>query len=141
MTQDTDSTGGDASTTGDVSPAATAAAATVATKDQIRMVGDALLADAERAVGKLGKLIKPGDWELLERVAARAVKLKIDAAGVPEDDAKRGKALAARKAQVDAQLDNVKAFATGEGKAAFWDSVERVVLKLGTFAIGAILSG
>ena len=116
--------------TGDAAPAV---AVPPATREQIRHVADAVIAEATR---KLGKSLKAGDVELFARVTQNAVKLQLNAAA---GDAAQARAHARRRKQLDHQLAEVRAFASDGARSMFWGVVNVVVDRLGKFVIGAIL--
>ena len=103
-------------------------------------VADAIVVEAQRA---LAKGLSPANVELLTRVANGAVRYKVDLLVTLASDTRATDvpaALKRRRKSLDAQLANLKAYASDAATQTFWASVDRVFDRLAAFMVPALLA-
>ena len=106
------------------------------TKAQRTNIADAVVGELQRA--KLGDQIAPGDVALLKQCTEGAVKLAIATRLTADSDEKAKAALTRRSNDINAQLENFKAFASTKARLLFWKKVDDVLTRMLTLTLAAV---
>jgi hypothetical protein len=94
--------------------------------DALTQLSQKLLTDVKTSLGDAFATLPVSDRTLIAEVCEDAARLQIDSLAFPADAAS-AKILAERKADIDAQLDNIAAMESSVSQQAFWNIVSDVM--------------